>query len=92
MMAIGRRANIYEPPINSYIINGLNKSDCTKALLAMNLQTCSELFRSLDNMKTEQTLQQQSASSQSVYTKGQDVACGEAKLKGPKCFVTKWVP
>jgi len=86
MMAIGRRANIDEPSINSYIINGLNQSDCTKALLAMNLQTCSELFRPLDNMKTVQTLQQQSASSQYVYRKGQDVTGGEAKPKGRKCF------
>jgi len=37
-------------------------------------------------MKTVQTLQQQSASSQYVYTKGQDVAGAEAKPKGPKCF------
>jgi len=37
-------------------------------------------------MKTVQTLQQQSASYQSVYTKGQDVAGGEAKPKGPKFF------
>jgi len=50
----------------------------------MNLQTCSELFRSLDIMETVQTLQQQSVSSQSVYTKGQDVAGVEAKIKGPK--------
>jgi len=37
-------------------------------------------------MKTVQTLQQQSASSQYVYTKGQDVAGGEVKPKGPVTY------
>jgi len=38
----------------------------------MNQQTCSELFRSLENMKTVQALQQERASSQSVCTKEED--------------------
>lgn len=87
MLSIGRRGGMDEPSINSYIINGLNQNESTKALLAMNLRTCSELFLSLENMKSAQGVHHSynvprsegNAEALEKHTSG-------AKSKGPKCY------
>ncbi|XP_046868504.1 uncharacterized protein LOC124461137 [Drosophila willistoni] len=87
MMAIGRKGNIDDKSINSYIINGLNQQESTKALLAMNLCTCAELFRSLENMNSSSVWQSyrtaEYASSDTAKTMEVNK---DNNAKGPKCF------
>lgn len=86
MLAIGRRASIDEPSINTYIINGLNQNESTKALLAMNLRTCSELLLSIENMKSAQGSQQQFFSRNDGNVEHAQRQVNNGTYKGPKCY------
>lgn len=50
MLAIGRGGNIDDESIVSYIINGINDNDSTRALMATNCSTCNDLFLSLQKL------------------------------------------
>lgn len=85
MLAIGRKGDLDECSILSYIINGLNDSNLTRTLLAMNLQTCNELLNSFENMSTVMPAKKN-------YLKGDDenlnrlVNGQNTDRKGPKCY------
>ncbi|XP_037931400.1 uncharacterized protein LOC119666190 [Teleopsis dalmanni] len=83
MLAMGRRANMDEPSINSYIINGLNQPESTRALLAINVRSCSELLQSIQNMKSAQSVPQHF---NFPTAKSADINYNNEIAKGPKCY------
>lgn len=83
MLAIGRRGDVDDLSILSYIINGLNDSSLTRTLQAMNLQNCNDLLRSLENLPQN--------CCKKLMVRGDDQVKNVSPesgtvRKGPKCF------
>lgn len=85
MLAIGRKGDIDDQSIVSYVINGLNDNGLTRTLLAMNLQTCNELLRSLEGLPTTTVVMRKVQQSGDDEGRNVNVTSG-ARSKGPKCF------
>ncbi|XP_017467208.1 PREDICTED: uncharacterized protein LOC108359750 [Rhagoletis zephyria] len=85
MLAIGRRGDVDEESINSYIVNGLNDSALTRILLAMNVRTTNELRQSLENLRIST---QGGGQRTTLGVNSTDVSNGAAENKGKrvKCY------
>ncbi|XP_067621041.1 uncharacterized protein Cks30A isoform X1 [Eurosta solidaginis] len=86
VLAIARRASLDDVSINSYIINGLNDIQLTRALSAMNFNTTNELLRSLENVAIAQPTKvhlQYIAKPAEVTSEGEPK---QTNQRGPKCF------
>ncbi|XP_036340627.1 uncharacterized protein LOC118749995 [Rhagoletis pomonella] len=86
MLNMGRRANMDQASINSYIIGGLNDVNLSRTLLAINLKTCNDLLKDIEGLSATSVGVKPTFNAQQQQQQRQSEA-GEAQVrKAVRCF------